>query len=242
MPDSRPPLVPAVTPSLPLTDRMDLRISAWQQCGDARCVFLECYGLMTRNVLRAIDAGEFHHPEWVHALLHRFADYYFIALDAYEAGDDTTPAVWHYTFHTTTQHRLHVVQQLFLGVNAHINYDLVLTLLDMLESSWHALEPGERARFHADHCHINAVIERTIDTVQDTVVERVSPSMDVVDKLMGRADEFLIGQIIRRWRGAVWKRAASILDTTDVRRREQLLAQLQRDVLRTARRISLGAT
>ncbi len=202
---------------------MDSRIAAWQQCGDARCVFLECYGLMTRNVLRAVDEAEFHHPEWVRALLHRFADYYFMALDKYEAGDVATPAVWRYTFRTTTQHRLHVVQQLFLGVNAHINYDLVLTLLDMLETSWDALTPAERERFHADHCHINAVIERTIDTVQDTVVEREHPAMNLIDTLMGPADEFLIGQLIRRWRGSVWNRAETLLNA-DRTQRDALLA------------------
>lgn len=239
---SRLVISPAVSESVPLIDRMDSRIAAWQQCGDARCVFLECYGLMTRNVLQAVDAGEFHHPDWVRALLHRFADYYFIALDAYDSGDDATPAVWHYTFRTTTQHRLHVVQQLFLGVNAHINYDLVLTLIDMLDTSWHTLAPDERQRFHADHCHINAVIERTIDTVQDTVVERWSPSMDLVDTLMGRADEFMIGQLIRSWRGAVWDRAESLLNVADRPRRDVLLAELQHDVLRTARQISLGAS
>lgn len=241
-----PPAIPllctTVSESVPLISRMDSRIATWRQCGDARCVFLECYGLMTRNVLLAVDAQEFHHPEWVRALLHRFADYYFLALDAYDAGDDATPLVWHYTFRTTTQHRLHVVQQLFLGVNAHINYDLVLTLIDMLDSSWHALTPQEREAFYADHCHINEVIERTIDAVQDTVVERCSPSMDLIDTLLGRVDEFMIGQLIRRWRGAVWERAEALLNAADAAQRDALLLELQHDVMHTARRISLGAS
>lgn len=220
---------------------MDSCITTWRQAGDPRCVFLQCYGLMTRNVLGAIEAGEFHHPAWVHTLLHRFADYYFNALDAYERGAPQTPAVWHYTFHATTTHRLHVVQQLFLGVNAHINYDLVLTLLDMLGPDWSELGDAERRRFHDDHCHINAVIERTIDVVQDDVIARVSPSMNVVDTLLGRADEWMIGQLIRSWRGAVWNRTCTLLAAHEPAERDRLMRCLERDVMRTARRIALGA-
>ncbi len=231
----------AVTAPVPLlTDRMDAHIAAWQQAGDPRHVFLQCYGLMTRNVLGAIEAGEFHHPAWVHTLLHRFADYYFDALSAYERHDAHTPAVWHYTFHATTQHRLHVLQQLFLGVNAHINYDLVLTLLDMLGPAWRDLDDEARRSFHADHCHINAVIERTIDVVQDTVIERVSPSMDLVDTLLGRTDEWLIGQLIRSWRGAVWTRSCTLLAAREPAEHARLLRALEADVLRTARRIAPG--
>jgi hypothetical protein len=218
---------------------MDLRVAAWQQTGDPRHVFLSCYGLMTRNVLGAIEAGEFHHPAWVHALLHRFADYYFDALDAYERHDTHTPLVWHHTFETTTQHPLHVVQQLFLGVNAHINYDLVLTLLDMLQDEWATLDDAARATYHADHCHINAVIARTIDVVQDEVVERVSPAMNLVDVAMGRADEWLIAQLITRWRGRVWTEACSLLNTHDATVHRRQLQALEADVLRTARRIAL---
>jgi hypothetical protein len=228
------------TPPLLLTDRMDQHITAWQQAGDARHVFLQCYGLMTRNVLTAVEQGEFHHPAWVHTLLHRFADYYFTALDAYERGDAHTPAVWHYTFQATTEHRLHVLQQLFLGVNAHINYDLVLTLLDMLGPEWRDLDDAARRRFHADHCHINTVIERTIDVVQDDVIERVSPSMNVVDTLLGRADEWMIAQLIRSWRGAVWTRSCTLLAAHEPAERARLMQCLERDVMRTAQRIAFG--
>lgn len=218
---------------------MDDRIAAWQQAGDPRHVFLQCYGLMTRNVLAAIDAGAFAHPAWVHALLHRFADYYFEAVEAWDHGVPGPPAVWHDAFRVTTTRRLHVLQQLFLGVNAHINYDLVLTLRDMLGDDWRTLDGPERASFHADHCHINRVIASTIDVVQDRVVEQVSPSMDVVDKALGRLDEWLIARLITRWRGEVWRRATRLMEMPDPAAQAAELAALERDVLRLARRIAL---
>lgn len=237
---ARPPFSPDPTVVSPrLTQRMDERIAVWQETRDPRLVFLTCYGLMTRNVQAAIVAGEFHHPAWVDRLLHRFADYYFDALAAYECGAPDTPTVWHHAFHTTTQQRLHVLQQLFLGVNAHINYDLVLTLLDLLQEEWADLDDAKRASFHADHCHINTVIARTIDAVQDDVVERVSSAMNLVDVAMGRADEWLIARLITRWRGRVWTEASALLNTRDAHVHRARLHALERDVLRTARRIAL---
>jgi len=158
---------------------MDLRIASWQQVGDPRHVFLGCHGLMTRNVLGAVEAGEFHHPAWV------------------------------------------------------------LTLLDMLQEQWADLDDEARASFHADHCHINAVIARTIDVVQDQVVERVSPAMNLVDAAMGRADEWLIAQLITRWRGRVWSEACALLNTHDAHAHRARLHTLETNVLRAARRIAL---
>ena len=232
-------LTPGSPTEPPLTHRMDARLTAWRDANDPRHVFLACYRLMTANVQAAIVAGEFHHPVWVDTLLHRFADYYFEALDAYDRGATDTPAVWQHTFVTTTQHRLHVLQQLFLGVNAHINYDLVLTLLDMLRERWPECDAHTRASFHADHCHINTVIARTIDVVQDDVVERVSPAMNLIDVGLGRVDEWLIARLITRWRGRVWTEACAILDANDPRVQRERLHALERDVLRLARRIAL---
>ena len=88
--------------------------------------------MMTNNMLIAIDQDEFHDPEWVSILLHRFADYYFEALDKYEAGDIQTPVVWEVAHDAATERKIFVLQNLLLGVNAHINYDLVVTLVELL--------------------------------------------------------------------------------------------------------------
>ncbi len=72
------------SPESPVIERMQALIARWEEQADPRSVFLSCYLLMTRNMLSAIDRGEFTDPAWADRLLHRFADYYFVALDAYE--------------------------------------------------------------------------------------------------------------------------------------------------------------
>ena len=74
--------------------RMLELVQRWQQAADQRFIFLDCYALMTRNMLAALAGTEFMDSGWVDRLLHRFAEYYFTALDAYEQNPDSAPRVW----------------------------------------------------------------------------------------------------------------------------------------------------
>jgi hypothetical protein len=225
--------------SVTVTDRMVSQIQHWEQAGDRRSIFLSCYHLMTLNMLAAVEAGEFQDAPWVDLLLHRFADYYFAACDDYEQGRPLTPAVWQRTHAVARQPGTHVLQNLLLGVNAHINYDLVLTLVDLLEPEWPRLSAAQRALRYADHCHVNAVIARTVDIVQDTVVERLEPAMNVVDTLMGRMDEWVVSRLIRNWRDDVWRQAIRWIETAPPAERGPLRHDLERLVLRRADAILL---
>ena len=110
----------------PALTQMQTLILNWQSRSDPRAAFLECYHMMTGNMLDALEACEFQDGAWVNRLLHRFADYYFTALDAYERQPAQAPAVWQLAHNRAFEPRTPVLQKLLLGVNAHINYDLVL--------------------------------------------------------------------------------------------------------------------
>ncbi|HSM57497.1 MAG TPA: DUF5995 family protein [Candidatus Sulfomarinibacteraceae bacterium] len=218
----------------PVIQRMQQRVQRWQRAADQRAVFLHCYMMMTDNMLRAVDAGEFEDRQWVSRLLHRFADYYFEALDVYEQDRDAAPAVWRTAHDATLAGKCRAVQRLFLGVNAHINYDLVLALVDVLEGEWPAADEALRQRRYRDHCYVNEVIARTVDVVQDEVVERAEPVMDVVDKLMGPVDEWLTAWLIRRWRDEVWHNAMRYLQAEQPQARASLRLQIEAMTLRRA--------
>jgi hypothetical protein len=177
---------------------------------------------MTGNTLRALDEGQFHDPQWVSRLLHLFADYYFLALDAYEQNDARTPAVWRMAFDAAAQQQTQVLQDLLLGINAHINYDLVLTLVDMLEPEWAALSPDQRRQRYEDHSHVNTIIAATVDSVQDQVVTPDSRWLGVVDWVLGPLDEHMAARLIRGWREEVWQQAVQMLATADPDERADL--------------------
>jgi hypothetical protein len=197
---------------------------------------------MTGNTLRALDEGQFHDPQWVSRLLHLFANYYFLALDAYEQNDARTPAVWRLAFDAAAQQQTQVLQDLLLGINAHINYDLVLTLVDMLEPEWAGLSPDQRRQRYEDHCHVNTIIAATVDSVQDQVVTPDSRWLGVVDWALGPLDEHMAARLIRCWREEVWQQAMQMLATADPDERadlRRLLADqsLERSQLILARRV-----
>lgn len=219
-----------------VTARMASQVEQWQELGDQRAVFLSCYAMMTRNMLTAIDLGEFQDREWVSRLLHHFAEYYFVALDAYERELPDTPPVWRVA-HDTARGGAMALQNLSLGINAHINYDLVLALVDMLDAEWTLLLPELREQRYQDHCHVNTIIARTIDEVQDQVVAREIPAMDLVDRTLGRADEWVVSRMIASWRDAVWYQATDMLDCGDHVERDALRREVEARALDRAQAI-----
>jgi hypothetical protein len=213
---------------------MQSHIHEWQAACDDKALFLNCYMLMSSSMLSAIQNGEFNDCPWVDRLLHRFADYYFAALEAYEADPSTAPAVWDRAHRMTSDPSMTAIQKMLMGINAHINYALVFTLVDMLSPEWADLSEAQRRARYADHCHVNDVIGRTIDAVQDEVLEPKMPIMDLFDRLMGPVDEMLISRLITRWRETVWTNATGLLAASDPDERDLLCRKVEADTLRMA--------
>ena len=205
---------------------MQSQVKQWEESADARAVFLRCYMMMTENMVVALQGNEFKDPPWVDTLLRRFAERYFDALDAYETQAVTTPAAWKLA-HDTSRTDALVLQKLLLGVNAHINYDLVLTLADLLQPEWAELHEMERGARYFDFCYVNDVIGRTIDVVQDTLLEPLMPGMDIVDAMMGRLDEAFVSRMITSWRDNVWERTLQLLDAKEPVEYARQLQQLE---------------
>ena len=214
---------------------------AWEAAADERALFLRCYQMMSANTLRAVEQDVFQDSAWVDRLLHRFADYYFDALDVYETTPDAAPVVWRLTHDVTRRGDAWPLQKLLLGVNAHINYDLALAICDVLQSEWAQLAPVQKAQRYADHCHINQIIGGTIDAVQDQVLHRAMPAMRAVDVLLGALDERLISTLLTRWRESVWRNAAALMGEPDSVVRSQRVGRLEEEACRTARWICSDA-
>ncbi len=218
----------------PVLLQMDQYIQAWQQSDDQRHIFLSCYRMMTANMLQAVEANRFQDKEWVSKLLHHFADYYFDALACFDCGE-TAPPAWQQVHQYTREDKLHRLQYLLLGVNAHINYDLVLTLYDMLQPEWASLTEAQRKIRHEDHQLVNEVIAHTIDAVQDEIIEREDRFMALIDRAFGRLDEYLLSRLISSWRQDVWEKAQEMLLAESPAEREALRRKVEASVMRRGR-------
>jgi hypothetical protein len=90
---------------------------------------------------------------------------------------------------------------------------------------------SQRAARYADHCHVNDVIGRTFDAVQDQVLEPAMPVMDIVDKVLGPLDEILISRLITQWRKTVWQNATHLLETREPTEQARLIQQVEEETL-----------
>jgi hypothetical protein len=216
---------------IPIVKRMTTLVDQWEAARDRRAIFLGCYRLMTLNMLDAIDAGRFHDGVWVSDLLQHFTDYYFNALALYEQSDVATPPVWQLAHDATRDEAVTTLQHLLLGVNAHINFDLVFTLVDQLTPEWADLSLERREQRHADHELVNRIIGETVDAVQDEVIDRHSPWFEFVDKMLGPVDEWLTSHLIAHWREEVWSHAVRYLELTSPEERADLHRQIEHRAL-----------
>jgi hypothetical protein len=82
-----------------------------------------------------------------------------------------------------------------------------------------------------DHLRVNDGIGRTIDVVQDEVIKGLNPKMDLVDKLFGPMDEWMISGLINRWREKVWVAAVAIVADSDPSGRERKRCEIEESTL-----------
>lgn len=222
----------------PVLIKMGEYVDQWKASNDGRHIFLSCYHLMSTNMMVSLQNKEFNDHIWVDQLLHRFADYYFESLSCYDCGD-ATPEVWNYAHKATSHSHLSEIQLLILGVNAHINYDLVLALYDLLKPEWNSLSEDQKLQRYNDHFHVNKVIANTIDKVQDDVLAPLSPELRWIDRLLGRLDEYLISKLILSWREEVWENTQHLLSLEPLEEQEKFRQELERAVLKKADLIAM---
>lgn len=183
-------------------ERLETLESRLREREDRRAVFLTVYTRMTRAIRANIDRGEFADPAWMRRYTVAFADYYRRAFLAFEHGRlGAVPAPWRIAFDTSVRGAGLVVQDAFLGINAHINYDLALTLLDV------GIDP-DRPDKRRDHRAVDGVLRGLVDAQQEALVDLYAPGVADIDAKLGRFDESfaLLGMTEGReqaWRVAV---------------------------------------
>jgi len=212
--------------------RMQQLSSDWTGRGDRRAIFADAYATMTAGMVEAIERGEFGDCVWVDRLLHRFADYYFDAIDLYDSGGEC-PRVWRHALGAAGAADLPPHQHLFLGINAHINYDLAFALADVLDD-WAGLDDVLRNGRHSDHEAVNLIIGRTVDVVQAEVVEPLSPAMGLLDRLLGPFDEWLFSRLIAGWRDEVWHDAVELVEAESPDHRQEVSERIEKRASRMA--------
>jgi hypothetical protein len=179
---------------------------------DGRAVFVSTY----LQILRATDEsvrqpGYFEDPACVTAEALRFVQYYLDNYAAYERGDMANVAKpWKSAFDRAASGKGLAFENLILGINAHVNYDLPRALAVV-----NAHTPAQQRDFQK----FNSLLFDRIDAIQAEVVGRyTSPQghrgervLDAADKALGSLDERATKALFTLWRNRAWQRRGELL-------------------------------
>jgi hypothetical protein len=177
---------------------------AFRKQHDRRAIFVTAYLSITRAIGQNIAAGAFLDNAWVTRYALCFANLYRKALLAYETGDTlATPKAWQIAFDTAKRGEALAIQDLVLGINAHINHDLALALDEV------SIDP-DRATRYADHTKVNDVLKAATDPLQDRIGQVYAPILNLLDNACDRIDEDIACFSVEKAREDAWGAALAL--------------------------------
>ncbi len=187
-------------------ERLSSLQSRLRATGDRRAVFLTVYARMTRDVRHQLGTGAFENPGWMRTYTVTFAEYYRRAFLAFERGRvEAVPDPWLLAFGTALGGDALIMQDAILGINAHINYDLALTVRDVGIGS-------HRASKYGDHREINDVLAGLVDKQQQALANAYAAGIRDVDAVLGPFDESFAGISLTQAREQAWRVAVVLSD------------------------------
>ena len=182
-----------------LISHMQALLEAMERDADPKRYFLGTYLRTTRAVSDELESGNFLDPEWVERWDVFFAELYLHALEAWKANG--TPAEpWRVAFAANTD--LPVLRQVLLGMNAHINYDLPLSLLGVIDDAEFA-DPEVVAKRNRDHMHIDRVLLGRVGA-EDEAITAAHGGKSAYERLKAPLERRATGHFLREARAKVW--------------------------------------
>ncbi|MEM7093449.1 MAG: DUF5995 family protein [Actinomycetota bacterium] len=189
-------------------ERLDAIIDDALDTGDRMGWFAAMYRRVTIAVRNAILAGDFEDGPRMARFDKIFADRFIAAWDHVRAGEQPTRS-WQVAFDAAQKWRPVIVQQLLLGMNAHINLDLGIAA--------EAVAPGgEIDGLKNDFDTINRILSELTNgfVVQ---VDALSPWFARINRIAGSADDEIIKWSIEGARLGAWGLATDLARRPDDR-------------------------
>jgi hypothetical protein len=196
-------------------DRMEA-IAAELPPDDGVARFNHLYLAVTRGVLAA-GAGTFEDPRFLSRLDVVFADLYFAAVGANDANRD---AAWDPLFEARRRADVAPIQFALAGMNAHINFDLCLALIDVSREL--SLDLDTDSPQHRDYERVNGILEQVEAQVK---ADYMTGLVGVADEALGRIDDVVAMWSVERARDAGWTHAQALSALGD----ESMLAEAYRE-------------
>jgi hypothetical protein len=186
---------------------------------DARSVFALTYLLTTQAFRETLDTGFWQDQDGIIQLDRVFADLFFAATEAYEDGN--APPAWTVAFDAATQGRTNAVQDVFLGMNAHIQRDLPVGL-----AAVGLVQPDGSSR-KTDHDAVNGILAGVLDHIEDEIGRLYDPLVTFADASPSPADEMGALEMLKLWREIAWRNAERLTLARSDAERAQVMTEIE---------------
>jgi hypothetical protein len=165
---------------------------------DGISCFNKLYLEVTKSVLAAVGQTTFADPGFLTRLDVAFANLFFAALTAFEARSPDTPHAWSPLFEARASGTIAPIQFALAGMNAHINRDLPVALVDIFAAAGAA--PSEESAQYADFELVNGLLAATEKQVKDLYLDGLARQLD--------AEFHGVDDVVATWSVAAARQAA----------------------------------
>lgn len=163
--------------------------------------FAALYRQVTLEVRKGIQQGFFDDGPRMDRLDATFASRYFAAHDAWKTGGEITRS-WKVAFTAMETPSSIILQDLLVGINAHINLDLGIAAAETC--------PGSDIQgLHGDFFKINQILANLIQPVED-VVARFSPLIGLLERVGGKDAAEVLNFSMDAARDDAWRHAVML--------------------------------
>ncbi len=209
-------------------------IDAALPASDGVAYFNRMYWQVTKLVDQAVDASTFEAGEFLERLDVHFANLYFAAYAADQAGTRVS-AAWAPLFEARARESTHPIQFALAGMNAHISHDLPMAVVSTCAEL--DREPVDDCPEHHDFTRTNDVLAEAQEVIKDWFSSGI---IATVDRVGGRVDDGFASFGIHVARAAAWQTSEVLWELSGNERLDRLFRDgLSRSVELTSRGILL---
>ncbi|HMC09167.1 MAG TPA: DUF5995 family protein, partial [Actinomycetota bacterium] len=158
---------------------------------DGVACFTFLYHRITSRVLEGIDSGRFADDEFVALLDVVFANRYLSALRASVLEPDTVPDAWSVLFERRAHRLITPLQFAAAGVNAHVNFDLAVAVVDTCSQL--ASEPNAGIK-HQSYQEINKIFAEEMQYLREHFESTWERLIDgtVLGRVLNAIDDWMV--------------------------------------------------
>jgi hypothetical protein len=225
------------------TASMQAALEFFHRTNDYRAVFLHMYYIITRNVQDEIESPSdpsnpiFLDPAWMSRLAGKFATLYYRSLRTFEKPASTERA-WKLAHGLAIRKESTVLQDMILGITAHIKYDLAAAIAANLREHRDQEAPGALIARKRDHDNANTILRRSIREIKRTIPREYGGLRRQLHQSWFSLDELLAIAIVRYHREKVWWDALELIRCRDQQEVDRVMHRLDRESIRVAERLA----